>query len=155
MRMNVAVPDAKGISLIELIIAMAIAGIIIALVAPAYSSYRTRTHRLNGESCLLDLQSRQESYFSRRNHYAADLRALGYTATASVECKTTDQYRLALLPADAKSCPLEHCYRAVAVPQGSQSEDGFLYLSYDASQMEPDHRMKTERGTLGSGTPWD
>lgn len=148
-------PGAKGVSLIELVIVTAMISIIAVFVVPAYSNYRTRAHRLNGESCLLELVRHQDSYFARHNQYATDLKALGYEASSAAGCAATDRYRLTLAPADSGQCPPTHCYRASAIAQGDQKEDGALHLRYDASQADPDRRMKRERGVPRSDRPWD
>ncbi|PTU33247.1 type IV pilin protein [Stenotrophobium rhamnosiphilum] len=143
-----------GFTLIELIIAALIVSITAAIAIPSYSSYRLRAERSNGVACMINLARLQEAYFTRHNSYAIDLRALGYNATSAASCAHTSQYLLSAFIVDEKTCPLSRCYRLQAVPQHAQASDGDLHLIYNSAEPDPNLRLKKERGTLGSGTPW-
>lgn len=155
MKRTGALIKESGVTLIELIIAALIGSIIATITISSYSSYRLRAERVSGEVCLAELARLQESYFSRNNTYSTDLKALGYNAAEAASCAHTQQYLLSASLVDATTCPLNRCYRLVAIPQETQTADGALYLTYDSSQTDPSLRMKKERGTLGSGEPWD
>lgn len=68
----------SGFSLIELMIAVAIMGIIIAVALPSYQDYVVRSNRGVGVSKLMELASRQEQYFLNNQRYADTLAKLGY-----------------------------------------------------------------------------
>ncbi len=66
----------NGFTLIEVMIALAIVGIIVALAYPAYNDYVTEARRASAQSILLDAQLKQERYRSYNNTYAANAASL-------------------------------------------------------------------------------
>jgi len=80
--MNRKTRAVAGFTLIELVVAMVIAGILAAIAIPAYSSYVRKSRRTDAKTALLDLASLEERYFSTNpqvgyTNAAADL---GYPA---------------------------------------------------------------------------
>jgi type IV pilus assembly protein PilE len=68
----------EGFSLIELVVAMVIVGILTAIAVPAYSSYVLKSHRTDAKSALLDMASLEERFFSTNNTYSSTPSDLGY-----------------------------------------------------------------------------
>lgn len=60
-----------GFSLIELLVALAIAGLLLALAVPAYHGHVVRAKRVQGQASLLRLMQQQERYYSQNNRYLA------------------------------------------------------------------------------------
>jgi type IV pilus assembly protein PilE len=58
-----------GFALAELLIVMAIVGILAALAYPSYSNYVLKTRRTEGQVALLDAMQHQERYYSENNRY--------------------------------------------------------------------------------------
>lgn len=69
-----------GFSLIELLIAVAIVGILAAVAYPSYTSFVTSSNRTEGQRELLRLANLQEETFIDRRSYTTDMTALGMTA---------------------------------------------------------------------------
>ena len=72
-----------GFTLVELMIAVAIVGILAAIAYPSYTSFVTSSNRSEGQGELLRFANLQEQYFVDYRTYGTDLKALGKT-TATV-----------------------------------------------------------------------
>jgi type IV pilus assembly protein PilE len=64
---------ARGFTLLELTIALAIVAVLATLAIPACRSYWLRAHRAEARAVLLSLAAAQEKYYLTCNAYAADL----------------------------------------------------------------------------------
>ncbi len=72
-----------GVTLMELMIVVAIVGILAGVAFPAYKAYVDRAKRSEGKAFLMEIAARQERYYFDNNSYAADPEDLGYgNATA-------------------------------------------------------------------------
>jgi type IV pilus assembly protein PilE len=60
-----------GFSLIELLAALAIMSLLLALAVPAYHGHVVRAKRVQGQAALLRLMQQQERYYSQNNRYLA------------------------------------------------------------------------------------
>ena len=70
-----------GFTLIELMVTVAIIGIIAAFVFPSYTSYIVRSNRAAAESYMLELASLQERFMVDNRAYATTVAALNAPAT--------------------------------------------------------------------------
>ena len=62
-------PRPRGFTLLELLIAMAIIGILIAIGMPQYTEYLNKGKLSEGQSMLSELQLRQEQYYQDNRIY--------------------------------------------------------------------------------------
>jgi type IV pilus assembly protein PilA len=79
--------DQRGFTLIELMIVIAIIGILAAIAIPQFSAYRKRGFNAAAESDLRNVMTAQEAYyadFQRYNSTSANLTTYGYSASANV-----------------------------------------------------------------------
>lgn len=74
--------NARGFSLMELMVVVAIVGVLAAIAYPSYTEYVTRTKRSVGTATLLRVANKQEQYYLDNKQYASDLTNLGYPAKA-------------------------------------------------------------------------
>ena len=70
----------KGFTLIELVIVVAIVGVLTAIGLPAYRDYVVRTNRVDAKTALATLSLAQERFYSVNNRYTANVASLGTAA---------------------------------------------------------------------------
>lgn len=114
--------DTGGFTLIELMIVVAIIGILAMISLPAYDRYVMRSNRAVAKQFLLSAASKQEQYMLDARTYATTLGALGLTAPAEVATRYT-------FSIDACAAPCTtYMIRATPIPTGPQATDGELTL---------------------------
>ncbi len=124
---------AMGITLIELLTAMAIMAVLVTIAWPAYTDSLRKARRMDAVTALQQVQMRQERYRAGYHRYAEHLVELGY-AGEEVDSPQA-HYRLRLLePATA-----EAGYLAVAEPRpgSDQARDACGAFAVDAAGPVP------------------
>ena len=111
----------KGFSLIELLVALAIMGILAAVAIPSYQSYVVKGNRATAQSFMMDLANREKQYMLDARTYA-DFTTLGVSAPVDV----SKHYAIAIsAPA---STPPSFTITATAT-SSQQISDGSLPLT--------------------------
>ena len=87
----------NGFTLIEVMIVVAIVGILASIAYPNYSSYVKRAVRADAMVILLDAANKQEQFFVDNRQYASDLGDLG------IATETENGYFTISVEADASS----------------------------------------------------
>ena len=88
----------RGFTLIEMMIVVAIVGILAAVAYPSYDEYVKRGNRTEGQAFLSDVAARQERYFSQNNAYVTANASLGklYGTGETTKKSPTEKYTLTL-----------------------------------------------------------
>ena len=73
-----------GFTLIELMIAVAIVGILLRLAYPAYTASVKKSRRADAKTALLDVAQREERYLATANVYTVSAPQLGYAAGTTI-----------------------------------------------------------------------
>ncbi|RZM85227.1 prepilin-type cleavage/methylation domain-containing protein [Pseudoalteromonas rubra] len=71
----------QGFTLVEMMITIAILGILASIAYPSYSEYVRRAARAEAAATLLDAANKQEQYFVDNRQYASTLAELGLPTT--------------------------------------------------------------------------
>jgi len=69
-----------GMTLIELLIAIVIVGLLASIAVPSYNNFIYRSQRSVGNAELLEVLARQEQFYLNTKQYATNLTTLGYSA---------------------------------------------------------------------------
>lgn len=110
-----------GFTLIEVMITVAIIGILSAIALPSYQSYIQKSRRSEARVVLMDAASKQEQYILNFRSYTTTMTALGYPASPALS--ETGLYSVS---AAAGACGnIARCYTltATAVSTKGQYKD--------------------------------
>ncbi len=107
---------ARGFTLIELMIVVAVLGVLLLLVLPGYTESVRKSQRADGMRFLMELASRQERFYAQNGTYTDDPNDLGLESTTSSE----GHYSLTVASCGAG---IATCYKLTATPIGGQAKD--------------------------------
>lgn len=71
----------SGFTLLELVIAVTIVGILAAIAVPSYQMYARKAKRTAAQRVLLDIANRQERFYLDNRTYTTNLTSLGFAAS--------------------------------------------------------------------------
>ena len=118
----------SGYTLIELMIVVAIVGILAAIAYPSYAEYIRKGKRAEGRAAVLALMQDQEKYKTQRNTYAA--LSLGATGTSFKTWSGDGGLAGANYQLQATACSsslaIKDCVLVTAVPQFTDTQAGNL-----------------------------
>ena len=116
----------RGFTLIELMIAVAIVGILASIALPSYQDYVRKGRRADAQAFMHEVASRQQHFLVDRRMYASTLDALGLAAPSSV----SPHYNLPLTNVINNVQPMG--FTLQAAPIGGQARDTCGTLTLNA-----------------------
>ena len=131
--------QASGFTLIELMIVVAVIGVLAAIALPSYRSYIVRAARVEAQAELLELASLQEKIFLNSTGYSVSVSA-AYNGTAAGGLGRTSgltkdgRYTLSVVDGCTSlvaltGTPQTFVLAAVPVAGGTQADDGNVCIS--------------------------
>ncbi len=114
-----------GFSLIELMVVVAIIGIIAGYAYPSYLEHMNKTRRAEGKAILIDIMARQQRYYTENNSYTLTLDQLGYPVVGADNAVESENgyYAVTATACDDGNPPIT-CVLLTATAQGAQAAGG-------------------------------
>ena len=117
---------AKGFTLVELLTAMVIAAILLAVAIPSYRTQTQKSRRTEAKTALLDLASREERFNSTNSAYSSTPSNLGYSGTWPLKVGS-GYYQITACVAATTTCGTDtgtgQAFLLTAQPVGTQAND--------------------------------
>ena len=109
----------RGFSLIELMVVVAVVGILASIAYPSYQDYVKRGHRADAQAYLMDVAQRQQQYFTDNRSFAADVATLNDPVPSNVSPFYTVSIATGATPPS---------FTVTATAVGAQTSDGNLTI---------------------------
>src|SRR5215475_11979840 len=113
----------RGMSLIELLVAMTILGILSAIAIPAYGSYVRKAKRADAKSLLTSSAQQLERCYTRLSSYNDGTGDVNGSCPLQLGTNSTGTYSLRITFDTDASLPAGQSYTLTATPLGNQALD--------------------------------
>lgn len=121
-----------GVTLIEVLIAIVVLAVLLAVALPSYQGYMRKAARTEAKTALEATASRLEQYFSENQRYSKNISELGLGATSDDNFATeTNRYRITINTTESDfsdASALQFASWSVsATPIGAQAPDEIIF----------------------------
>lgn len=130
----------RGFTLIEILIVLAIIGLLVGIALPAYQGSVLRSGRAEAKNELLQVASDQERFFSSNNTYSTDPIPLDGTVDTT---RVTQNSLYSIAVAACAGGAITNCFVATATAQNTQTDDDCTTLTFSSTGV---------RGATGAST---
>jgi type IV pilus assembly protein PilE len=120
----------SGFTLVELIMVIAVIGILMAIAIPSYNSSTTKARRADGQTALMDVMVRQERFYTENNTYTTNL--------ADLPAQDTSPEGHYTITAAGCGAGIASCVILTATPGAAQAGDGALTLNSRGQKLPAD-----------------
>ena len=152
---NKKINKQNGFTLIELIIVIAIIGVLTAIAFPSYQNYLKKSRREDAKGALMGLANAMERHFTETNSYQKAATSNADTGTPRIYSAIspidgdTAYYDLSITAATQTT----YTIKATPISGSTQKDDGFLEMKHTDSKGRWD---RDNSGSLSnSETGWD
>ena len=116
-----------GVSLVEIMIAAAIVGVVAALVIPSFQESSALGKRSDGQIALVKASQLLKTFYTENNTFTTNL------ASAGLNAATPEGFYLLSVVAPTGACPITRCFLLQATPQGEHAGDRCGLLTYTST----------------------
>ena len=113
-----------GFTLIELMITVAVVGILAAIAYPAYTSAIMKSRRAEAKAMLLEVAQKQERFYTEKNTYTTALTGTAGLNYPSGTLKSENgHYTIAAAASSGDGNTIANSFTLTATPTGTQAKD--------------------------------
>jgi len=129
--MRQSIHASRGFTLIEVMIVVAVIGILAAIAFPSYQSQIRKSNRAAAQAVLMDAANKQQFYLSSQREYADTLAKLSVTPSNDV----SRWYDVTVSAVDNAATPPTFTLSATPKAGTAQVPDGILTLNSAGTKM--------------------
>ena len=127
-----------GFTLIELMIVVAIIGVLAAIAFPSYETYVIKSNRRATQAFMLDVANREKQYFLDARSYLDVANNAAFTNLGMTVPTEVSKYYDMTVAASAAATPPTFTVSATPIAGKKQANDGTLTLTQDGTKAPAD-----------------